>query len=218
MRSAIHALKYDRLLPAARQLGNLLARAISLLADTAPRQMLVIPVPLHRAKHAQRGFNQAHSLAAYALESLHKTHPHWHLTLAPTALTRQRPTDSQAGLTTRQRRLNVRGAFVLSTPAAVTQQDILLVDDIYTTGSTVRAAAGALLRAGAASVWVATLARAHRVSPIGPGSPVVFEDADDNSNQAGIAPVLTPRQVSHPTFAQGSYQESLLSSQDQPSF
>jgi ComF family protein len=218
MRSAIHALKYDKLLPAARRLGQLLAGAIAQLADTAPREMLVVPVPLHRAKYAQRGFNQAHSLAAYAVESLRKTHPHWRLTLAATTLTRQRPTESQAGLTARQRRLNLRGAFVLSTPAAVKDQHILLIDDIYTTGSTARAAAGALMRAGAASVWVATLARAHRVSPIGPGSPVVFEDADDNDHKTGNAPVLTPRQFSHSTFGRDSYQESRHSSHDQPSF
>jgi ComF family protein len=218
MRAAIHALKYDRLLPAARRLGQLLAEAIAQLADTAPREMLVVPVPLHSAKYAQRGFNQAHSLAVYALESLHRTHPHWQLTLATTTLTRRRATESQAGLTARQRRLNMRGAFVLTAPAAVKQKNILLVDDIYTTGSTARAAAGALLRAGSASVWVATLARAHRVSPIRPGSPVVFEDADDNTNKAGNAPTLTPRQLSHSTFGRASYQESSLSSHYQPSF
>jgi predicted amidophosphoribosyltransferase len=92
-----------------------------------------------------------------------KSHPQWRLTLAASTLMRLRATESQAGLTPRQRRLNVRGAFSVSDPSKVLMQNVLLVDDILTTGATARAAAQALLNAGAASVWVATLARAQRV-------------------------------------------------------
>jgi ComF family protein len=164
MKGAIHALKYDRLYPAARRLGRLLARAVAQLAGEAPEEMLVVPVPLHRSKHAERGFNQARLLAVNALRSLHKTHPAWRLTLAPKTLMRLRATESQAGLTLRERRLNVRGAFTVSDPAVVASKHILLIDDIFTTGATVRASSRALMRAGAASVWVATLARARRIS------------------------------------------------------
>ena len=59
MRDAIHALKYDGLQRAARRLGGMLATAIGRLAAEAPAEMLVIPVPLHRSKYSQRGFNQA---------------------------------------------------------------------------------------------------------------------------------------------------------------
>lgn len=162
MKEAIHALKYDRLYPASRRLGAMLAQAIARLADEAPARMLVVPVPLHRSKHAQRGFNQARLLAAEALAVLRHTHPGWSLTLAPRLLVRQRATGSQAGLTPRQRRHNLRGAFRVSDPAAVAGQHILVIDDILTTGATARAASQALLRAGATSVWVATLARARR--------------------------------------------------------
>src|SRR5665213_3167415 len=65
LRAAIHALKYDHLVPAARDLGNMLAQAIATLAQEAPADMLVIPIPLHRAKHAERGFNQARLLTNY---------------------------------------------------------------------------------------------------------------------------------------------------------
>ncbi len=68
MKEAIHALKYGRLHPAARGLGRMLAEAIAKLAGEAPAEMLVVPVPLHRAKYAQRGFNQARSLAARGTE------------------------------------------------------------------------------------------------------------------------------------------------------
>jgi ComF family protein len=164
MKGAIHALKYDRLYPAARGLSRLLAQAIAQLAVDAPSEMLVVPVPLHSSKYAERGFNQARSLAAQALRFLHKSHPAWRLTLAPKTLMRLRATESQAGLTSRGRRLNVRGAFTVSNPAVVASRHILLIDDIFTTGATIRASAQALKRAGAASVWVATLARARRNS------------------------------------------------------
>jgi ComF family protein len=170
LREAIHAFKYGRLHPAARGLGRMLASAIAQLAGEAPTTMLVVPVPLHRTKHAQRGFNQARSLAREALKFLATSHPDWQLTLASSALMRLRATESQAGLTPRQRRMNLRGAFSVSNPAAVKDKHVLLVDDIMTTGTTARAAAQVLLRAGAASVRVATLARAQRATGFHSGS------------------------------------------------
>jgi ComF family protein len=164
MSAAIHALKYDRLHPAARGLGRMLAQAIAQLADEAPAEMLVVPVPLHRSKQAERGFNQARSLAEFAIGFLRKSHPNWKLTLASSTLMRLRETESQAGLTSHERRLNVRGAFTVSNANAVASKHILLIDDIFTTGATARAAAQALVKAGADSVWVATLARARRIS------------------------------------------------------
>jgi len=139
----------------------MLAQAIALLAGKAPAEMLVVPVPLHRSKLAQRGFNQSRSLAAEALRRLRQSHPRWRFVLAPSTLMRLRATESQAGLTPRQRRLNVRGAFSVNDASQVKAKHILLVDDILTTGATARAAAQTLLRAGAESVWVATLSRAR---------------------------------------------------------
>ena len=203
MKAAIHALKYDRLHPAAHGLGGMLAKAIAQLAAETPGEMLVIPVPLHRSKYAERGFNQARSLAMHALASLRKTHPEWRLTLASSTLMRLRATDSQAGLTPRQRRLNVRAAFSVSDPSAVASRHILLIDDIFTTGATARAAAQELIRAGAASVWVATLARARLINEFSRGSSASFEDAEDNSTNSPAATVQPA---------------SIYSSQDQPSF
>jgi ComF family protein len=204
MKAAIHALKYDRLHPAARGLGQMLAEAIAQLAAEAPAEMLVVPVPLHRSKYSQRGFNQARSLAMYALSFLRKSHPEWRLTLASSTLMRLRPTESQAGLTFRQRRLNVRGAFTVSDPAAVSMKHVLLIDDIFTTGATTRAAAQALVKAGAASVFVATLARAHIINQVRRGNPI--GDAENNYGPPGKSPDTD----FEPT--------SFNSSQDQPSF
>ena len=185
MKAAIHALKYDRLHMAARGLGGMLAKAIAKLADEAPGEMLVVPVPLHRSKYAERGFNQARSLAFHALGALSKSHPEWRLTLAASTLMRIRATESQFGLTPRQRRMNVRGAFEVSDPAAVTMKHVLLIDDILTTGATVRAAALALAQAGAASVYVATLARAGRVRDSRRGA-IARIDIVDTLHEASI--------------------------------
>jgi ComF family protein len=170
MRQAIHALKYERIHPVAHRLGLMLGQAIAQLATQAPSDLLVVPVPLHGSKHRDRGFNQARLLADAAIAALRKSHPAWRLKPAPGALVRHRLTGSQAGLTPRQRRINVRGAFRVSNPDRIAGKHILIVDDILTTGATVRAAARALVSAGAESVWVATLARAARINPIGSGA------------------------------------------------
>ena len=201
LKAAIHALKYDRLHPAARKLGQMLANAIAQLAAEAPAEMLVVPVPLHRSKHAERGFNQARALAVYAIRALRSSHPEWRLTLASSTLMRLRATASQAGLTPHQRRSNVRAAFLVSDPTAVTAKHILLIDDIFTTGATARAAARALIRAGAASVFVATLARARLINEFSRVS--FFDDSKVSSNDTPDATVQ---------------QASIYSSQDQPSF
>jgi len=206
MQEAIHALKYGRLQPAARGLGRMLAEAIAQLAAEAPTEMLVVPVPLHRSKFAERGFNQARSLAVHALEALRKTHPEWRLALAPSTLMRLRATESQAGLTPRRRRSNVRAAFSVSDPAAVDSKHILLIDDILTTGATARAAALALVQAGAASVWVATLARARRINEFNRGALATFEDAEEDPDIC----IESPAAIARPA--------SIYSSQDQPSF
>ena len=203
MRDLVHALKYDGLRPAARGLGILLAGAILQLAPEAPAEMLVVPVPLHRAKHADRGFNQARVVAAEALSTLRRQVPDWHLTLAPSTLIRLSATESQAGLTTRQRRLNVRGAFRVSDPMLVAGRHILLVDDILTTGATARAASRALLEAGAESVYVATLARAHRIDRAIDRSLVASENTETSTAFATRAP---------------NHQQATMNAQNQPSF
>jgi ComF family protein len=162
MREAIHALKYERLTPASRRMGGMLAEAIGQLDGEAPREMLVVPIPLHRRKASERGFNQTRLLAKHALAVLKRTRPDWRLTLGARVLVRTRNTESQAGLVPRKRRANLRRAFRVTAPETVKGRHVLIVDDILTTGATARAAALALRQAGAETVWVATLARARR--------------------------------------------------------
>jgi len=193
MRDAIHALKYEGLMPAACRLGRMLGRAIGELAAEAPSGMLVTPVPLHRSKLALRRFNQARLLAGHALAGLRKTHPGWRLVLASSTVVRQRATDSQAGLTPRQRRKNVRGAFVVPDPQAVTGRNVLVIDDIMTTGATARSVAQVLLRAGASNVWIATLARARRAF-VGSGDGARVH-SDRSSSLGMLGPVHSHRDL-----------------------
>jgi ComF family protein len=169
MRAAIHAFKYDRIAPLAQELGIRLAAAIAQLAPDAPRAMLVVPVPLHRSRMAERGFNQARALAVEALKRLQASHPEWRLELSASSLVRQRSTESQSGLTPRERRQNLRGAFFVSDSESLRGRHVLLVDDIFTTGATARACSRVLMEAGASSVRVATLARAQRRFPLPAG-------------------------------------------------
>jgi ComF family protein len=164
LRALVHLLKYEGMQPVAGRLGRLLADSLEAFASSAdtPRQMLVIPVPMHPVKQRQRGFNHAELLARAAMAEMRRRHPQWRLHLETSLLKRVRVTVSQAGLTSHQRRQNLRGAFFASSPGRLAGQHVLLVDDIYTTGATARACSRVLVNAGAASVRVATVARAQR--------------------------------------------------------
>jgi ComF family protein len=116
--------------------------------------MLIVPVPLHARKRRQRGFNQAELIARAAL----KLQPSQRFELKP-VLDRIRETQAQIGLSRHDRRENLRGAFAVTAPQAIRGREVLLVDDVFTTGTTASECALVLRRAGAAKVYVATVAR-----------------------------------------------------------
>ena len=111
----------------------------------------LVPVPLHRRRERERGFNQAEASCRVVGKSTGL--PVWR------ALRRARPTPPQARLTREERRRNLRGAFVPAPRRPVTGAHLLLLDDVYTTGSTVHECARVLRQAGAASVHVLTVTR-----------------------------------------------------------
>ena len=131
-------------------------------AEDLPPSLIVIAVPLHAIKQRERGFNQTALLAEATVRSLRKQRPDLELHLDLDVMGRQRATENQSGLTPHQRRRNLRGAFFVRQPERIAGRAILLLDDIYTTGATARECTRTLLRAGAASVHVATLARSQR--------------------------------------------------------
>ena len=162
LRELIHLLKYGGVRPAANVLGRMLAEAIAVLEPGFPADSIaVIPVPLHRNKRRQRGFNQADLIARAAMRVRRSGN---RLLVSNGVLERMRDTASQIGLTSHQRRQNLRGAFRVAQPAAVNGREVLVVDDVYTTGATVSECARVLRRAGATKVWVATVARTLKAS------------------------------------------------------
>jgi len=162
LRELIHLLKYSGVRPAANVLGRMLAEAIAELElESRANSALVIPVPLHRARFREREFNHAEQIARIAIKLSPASD---RLQLCPSVLERKRETQSQTGLTRHQRRVNVRGAFGVARPEAVKGREVLLVDDVYTTGATVSECARVLRRAGATQVWVATVARTLKAS------------------------------------------------------
>ena len=153
LRELIHLLKYDQVHPAASVLGHMLASAITKLGLSA--DVLVVPVPLHASKRRQRGFNQAELIAHTAVKAMHDKR----FELGTNALQRIKPTVSQIGLTRNQRQENLRGAFKDAHLSKVSGREVLLVDDVMTTGTTAAECARVLRRAKAKNVWVATVAR-----------------------------------------------------------
>jgi competence protein ComFC len=113
----------------------------------------VVPVPLHPAKEKSRGFNQA-VLLAKALARRKE------IPLLKGRLVKIRPTAAQTSLRAGERETNLRGAFGVRKAAGLKGKIVLLVDDVYTTGSTIRECSLALKRAGVKEVRAVTIARA----------------------------------------------------------
>ena len=147
---AINRLKYRNQLSLAAPLGRRLAAALSGIgAESRPE--VVIPVPLHPSRLRQRGYNQAMELSRSVGRA-------FNCPIAPLLLQRVRHTPPQQGLSAAERRGNLRNAFRLT--RSVHNQVILLIDDVMTTGETVRECSRALRNGGAAEVMVAVVARA----------------------------------------------------------
>jgi ComF family protein len=148
---AITRLKYGRRPDLARPLGDLLWRALAPEAS-ALRDAVVIPVPLHPARLADRGFNQSALVARPIARRLGAP-------LRPLALARIRDTRQQAVLDRAGRIANVADAFRVRQLHHVHRRTVLLLDDVCTTGATLEACKNALMAAGTASVACAVVAR-----------------------------------------------------------
>ncbi len=152
IRELIHRLKYGKKVHLSAPLALLTAKTLAPYVAGSGAELL-LPVPLHRKRLRDRGFNQSLLLA----RSLAKS---WQLPLSRNNLQRLHWTEPQIHLSMTDRVKNVRGAFSVKDPAEFEGRRILLVDDVYTTGSTVTECAKVLRKAGAEEVHVVTVARA----------------------------------------------------------
>jgi len=151
----VHALKYD---PFIRELAQPMAQIIAghfALCGENPKDCFLAAVPLAKKRFRERGFNQARALA----EELAKI---WQIPIAGRCLEKPRGTRRQAELSQSERRNNLRSAFVCPDTASVKNKNIVLIDDVVTTGVTMEECAKVLRRAGAAKVTGVCFARTER--------------------------------------------------------
>jgi ComF family protein len=158
---AIVLLKFEQIGPLgawfAEQLAAVVRREMDILAAD-----LVVPVPLHRDRERERGYNQADTIAKPLAKKLGLPHK-------AVLLMRTRPRPDKQVLSLEERWESVRGAFATRPGSRVDNKRVLLVDDVLTTGATLDACAKALREAGARSVIGLTVARATRNPLLGIG-------------------------------------------------
>jgi ComF family protein len=145
----VQSLKYGGRLSVARVLGTLLGDSIAESGLHLDVDVL-LPVPLHASRHAERGFNQSFEIARWVARGVRRP-------CDPRALVRTRPTRPQVGLPLAERATNLEGAFAVV--GDVAGRRVVLIDDVMTTASTVREASRTLRRSGAFSVDVWCVAR-----------------------------------------------------------
>lgn len=145
LRKAIYHLKYFGLKRLARPLAELM------MEMQLPRVDAVIPVPLHKSRHRQREFNQSALVARHMARKLNAE-------LIINGLTKTRETAPQVGLNYKERMKNVRNAFSVQDDGRISGMKIILVDDVVTTGSTIRECAKELKKAGASSIFAVSIA------------------------------------------------------------
>lgn len=151
VREFIHRFKYERHFYLRRPLADWLAETLEDERITSQPFDFLVPVPLHSARYRERDFNQADVLAKLLSKRAGKP------VLA--ALKRIRYTTTQTRLHREERMENLRNAFRVRHAPLVQSRHLILVDDVFTTGSTVEECARVLRQAGAASVRVVTVAR-----------------------------------------------------------
>lgn len=158
LKKAIQRLKYKMVRDLASTLADLLiwywARYSAHFFEEVqkdPNSWVIVPVPLHPSRERWRGFNQSAVLAQYLAEKIGLQYRE--------VLQRVKNTKPQVGLQGQTRHLNVRGAFALKVQYLLSRSNVLLVDDVWTTGSTLRECGYVLKKAGAGKVWALTLAR-----------------------------------------------------------
>ena len=153
-RTLIHDAKYTRNTTAKKLCGNLLYHAVTLVTDST-RPYLLIPIPTTKEHARARGGNHVEHMLLLGRGFTHNTR----ITYIPTLLTRNGSRTPQAQIKNRvERFLNMRNAFTLTKPNVTKNKDVILVDDVTTTGATFMEATDVLLKAGARSVTCIAIA------------------------------------------------------------
>lgn len=160
LQEILHQLKYKGFELLGVELGALLGKKlldsgiIDNMADDSANQALLVPVPLHAARRRKRGFNQAGSIAAGMQMVCNMP------VVSEDVVIRIKNTKTQTGFSLTKRQHNISGAFRLMQPAVLEGKQLIIVDDVFTTGSTTFALSSVLQQAAPKQIVIATVARA----------------------------------------------------------
>jgi len=152
IQNLIHELKYNEMKRIAKYLRGYVSEYLHLF-QPFDKVDIIAPVPLHKVKMRARGFNQAEFLSKEISKHVNWLH-------IPNLLLRNRFTDTQTKLNRKQRQKNVSNAFTLNPKFEIQNKNILIVDDVFTTGATVNSICKLLKKNHAGKIYVLTIARA----------------------------------------------------------
>jgi len=152
IREAIHKFKYAKERVLLDELSGLLIARWQGVTQLLPQMDMIMPAPLYRGKLKERGFNQSQLLAERLSQAMG-------IPLEIDNLIKTRPTPDQAGLDSVNRKKNLIDAFEVTNPKVIDGKNILLIDDVLTTGATASEISRTLKKAGAKGVYVLVLAR-----------------------------------------------------------
>ncbi len=152
IQSLIHNLKYNEMRKISEYLGKYTKEYLSKFQPFSEIN-IITPIPLHRVKKRSRGFNQSEFLTKVISEQMNWTH-------IPNLILRKKFTETQTKLSRTKRQENVSNAFRLNPKFNIENKDILIVDDVFTTGATINSASNLLRNNGVNKIYVLTIARA----------------------------------------------------------
>lgn len=150
LQHAIHGLKYNNNFTVGKFLGQQLA-SVMLSENKIWNIDLIIPIPLHQLKKAERGYNQSFYIAKGVNKIFKKK-------ISAGNVKRTRYTESQTSMNLSEREENISGAFKVVTASAIKDKTILLIDDVITTGATISECGRVLLEAGSKNIYAASVA------------------------------------------------------------
>lgn len=151
MRELVHSLKYRRNREAARLFGDMLASHLAALHVIFPKDAMLIPVPLHKARQRERGFNQSFLIARALGQKLD-------IEVRRDVLIKTKQTVPQMELLREERLRNLHNTFFVQNPLPVQGKTVILIDDVKTTGATLEECARMLKKSGAKQIWAVTVA------------------------------------------------------------
>lgn len=152
IKNSIHILKYKFAFDITRSIAQILVRFINNNKFILKNDFIIVPVPLHKKRFLLRGFNQSELLA----KEISKT---FSLKLSSQNLIRIKYTQAQVELDKKDRENNIKNAFFIKKPLEFSGKSVILIDDVYTTGSTMNECAKVLKQAGVKEVWGLVIAR-----------------------------------------------------------